>query len=576
MSDVKEMIVKGIIYSFKDAAARERITALQADVNRIYSDFAEYDKVDHPDIIFGTPTQTGAIVNGNGAVVPMEGYKISNPISVTKGLLYKLFIGVGATIPAGIAVFAIRRVSEDGRVVYTPAFISNNTTKVSRLGYLVFFASENAEIVFSYPASTNKLEVAEYGVLKSLATQIDNLRKEVDLKSFADGYYAQMSVGYARNLIMPNTPTEQEFSLRQSGGGMIESGVSTYDKIMGKSEVVDGEIINNKVEKVKSTGINLWDEEWENGGISTQDGKNQDYVAFRSKNYIKIPFGQIDIYTHFPRVEVMYVHCYDKNKAYLGFVFAGEGIVQLRNDTAYIRFASNFGVRWENDKICINISDPAINGNYFPYEEHTLDLSWIKEIKDENGVPLFEDGLRDAGSAFDEVKANVATKRMVEKVFDGTENWVIGKENNYGDGYTFYVDLPNATTKFVMYFVSNMLNNVLMIGEWENLHNGECYGSGGILVTSHQSQDLAAWKSHLAELYAQGNPLKVVYELAEPIVVEYPEKSMSLEVVAGGTETAIATEPSTPMRAMISYGIDAVATILSLVRRVTELEGKIN
>ena len=84
-----------------------------------------------------------------------------------------------------------------------------------------------------------------------------------------------------------------------------------------------------------------------------------------------------------------------------------------------------------------------------------------------------------------------------------------------------------------------------------------------------------SWKAHLADLYAQGNPLTVIYELAEPIEVEYDEKSLTYPVIAGGTEEAIVSEPSTPMRASITYGSNTVATILSLMNRVNELERKI-
>ena len=92
---------------------------------------------------------------------------------------------------------------------------------------------------------------------------------------------------------------------------------------------------------------------------------------------------------------------------------------------------------------------------------------------------------------------------------------------------------------------------------------------------SAYTTSVETWKSHLADLYSQGNPLKVVYELAEPIEVEYDEKNLTYPVVAGGTEEAIASEPSTPIRASITYGSNTVATILSIMNRVNELERKI-
>ena len=49
--------------------------------------------------------------------------------------------------------------------------------------------------------------------------------------------HPKMTVGYAKNLIMPDTPAEQEFNFRQSGVGVIEDGVAVIDKVKGNSVV---------------------------------------------------------------------------------------------------------------------------------------------------------------------------------------------------------------------------------------------------------------------------------------------------------------------------------------------------
>ena len=49
--------------------------------------------------------------------------------------------------------------------------------------------------------------------------------------------HPKMTVGYAKNLIMPDTPTEQEFNFRQAGDGVIEDGVAVIDKVKGNSVV---------------------------------------------------------------------------------------------------------------------------------------------------------------------------------------------------------------------------------------------------------------------------------------------------------------------------------------------------
>ena len=68
-------------------------------------------------------------------------------------------------------------------------------------------------------------------------------------------------------------------------------------------------------------GRNLWDEEWENGGISSTTGEpNTDASRIRSKNYIRvIPNTTL----HFYIPAVTRVFFYDNNKNYLGYLDAG-------------------------------------------------------------------------------------------------------------------------------------------------------------------------------------------------------------------------------------------------------------
>lgn len=537
--------------------------------------------------------------------------------------------------------------------------------------------------------------------------------------------HPKMTVGYAKNLIMPDTPAEQEFNFRQAGGGVIEDGVAVIDKVKGKSLVWnqladtltsskwsnrqnnvtylnnvltynktpeidyaensptenpvyfknghkylctlvvtnvnngtikvgesntsyffnvstigfhygflvattndllryvavgtsisakelfvydltqmfgagnepstyeeflqrkpkvedefaynEGTIVNNKVEKVVTTGINLWDEEWENGIINATTGQNESLTTFsRSTNYIRIFAKQY--YFKKPKDILVYIYCYDADKNYIGQQdpFAtndGGGMFTPLTGSAYIRFTAKQTTY--NHDICINLSDPAINGKYFPYEKHELDLSWVKDIKDAEGVKLFEDGMRSAGTAFDEVGKNKAVKRIGVKVFDGTESFTA-----YLADYGSFVIMRDA---FVGVGSKIGISNRYVVSSLWSSDPDRAKDDKQIYIDSINNRvwirdsafaDVDSLKQHLADLYAQGNPLTIYYELAEPIEVEYDEKNLTYPVVAGGTEEAIVSEPSTAFRADIGYGIDAVKTIIDLKARVEALEGK--
>ena len=355
---------------------------------------------------------------------------------------------------------------------------------------------------------------------------------------------------------------------------------STYEEFLQRKPFVEdefayneGTIVNNKVEKVVTTGRNLWDEEWELGAYNASTGeKLASSNQIRSKN----------MFACLPRTSY-YWRIPDKaNGTYMGFcsfydisrVFISREpfgpraflTVTTPSNARFVAFdlRTEYGTTYNND-ICINLSDPTINGQYFPYEKHELDLSWVKEIKDGEGVKLFEDGMKSVGTAFDEVGKNKAIKRLAVSTFNGTEEWRINSfANDKGVmAYQCYSKLKPIN--------ENIRCDRFVTGSWSYLAPMSIFAipKHGIIIETDGTQSLADFKASL-----EAKPLDVYYELAEPIEVEYDEKSLTYPVVAGGTEEAIASEPSTAFRADIGYGIDAVKTILDLKARVEALEGK--
>ena len=533
--------------------------------------------------------------------------------------------------------------------------------------------------------------------------------------------HPKMTVGYAKNLIMPDTPTEQEFNFRQSGGGVIEDGVAVIDKVKGNSvvwnqlrknyragtnfgvvstqignsvtikgtadstpeynqllisvgvqikrdgtkylyllnkslgaswgisgygdkypadqlygffstnegtnwsgnvfrqtnegDVIDiegliiqiidltqmfgagnepstyeeflsrkpkvadeyayneGTILSNKVEKVKVTGVNLWDEEWENGRYNAITGEVYDGVSgIRAKNPIRVSAGQTYYFKNGTPNFAIIIFLDSKKKA------IGNYIENVRNTTFTIPRGCSY-VLWYisldtnapyNHDICINLSDPTINGKYFPYEKHELDLSWVKDIKDEGGVALFEDGMSGVGSVFDVVTATKAIRRfaMIHLGDLRSWTWYSGYAGFYNTSICDCVKAGNIPCLIAGY---NVLKDTSFNSSRGTLEAAMAWGTENAYLklrnTAFDSTSEDAFIESLQGKY-------IIYELADPIEVEYDEKNLTYPVVAGGTEEAIASEPSTAFRADVGYGIDAVKTILDLKARVEALEGK--
>ena len=361
---------------------------------------------------------------------------------------------------------------------------------------------------------------------------------------------------------------------------------STYEEFLSRKPKVadeyaynEGTIVNNKVEKVKTTGVNLWDEEWEKGDLDDNGNRVPYDGIFRAKNFSTIvPNAQYCVtYGGYQQARTLYLYWYDQSKTYIGniYVTGSLTIITSPSNAAFmkLRTGGNSPESTYNHDICINFSDPAINGQYFPYEKHELDLSWVKDIKDGEGVKLFEDGMKSAETAFDEVKKNKAVKRL-GSVDLGSLEW--------------YPEATGVSSAYRMR--STSLRGIIKNGDTATVANilSSKYGAGTpgqtyaaeMCIAVENNGDITAYDSQYSTADSSAAfktamlGVMLYYELAEPIEVEYDEKNLTYPVVAGSTEEAIASEPSTAFRADIGYGIDAVKTILDLKARVEALEAK--
>ena len=377
------------------------------------------------------------------------------------------------------------------------------------------------------------------------------LREETDTFSFSYAVYNLTQMFGAGN----EPTTYEEFLQRKP-------------KVADEFAYNEGTIVNNKVEKVVTTGKNIWDEQWELGAYYSSTGeKLASSNQIRSKNMFAC-LPHTSYYWRIPnKANGTYMgNCffYDISGAFISKSPIGPTSYLTVTTPSNARFVA-FGLRGEygttyNHDICINLSDPAINGQYFPYEKHELDIAWVKDIKDADGVKLFEDGMRSAGTAFDEAGKGRAIKRI--GVMDmGKMSWSI-REDISPSMFASYGVAPN--NKIGLCPIASINKNQY----GATLVDGTLYWMGTyIMMYNSKFTTIDDFVN-----FVSGVP--IYYELAEPIEVEYDEKNLTYPVVAGGTEEAIASEPSTAFRADIGYGIDAVKTILDLKARVEALEGK--
>lgn len=215
----------------------------------------------------------------------------------------------------------------------------------------------------------------------------------------------------------------------------------------------EGELIDMKVDSLVSVGDNAWDEEWELGRYDQATGKPITTTAsIRGKNVIKV-IPNATYYCYSPSYPVssgnfVYVNFYDDNDNVLplGNAFwriVNNSLFEAPNNAAYMRLTL-LNVPSYNHDVVIRLSWSGYkNERYYPHQQDVKDLSFIGEA--------FPEGMRSAGSAFDEIRFNKTTKVWEKIVRVGVRAYAEGDAEDSSvttDGKTtnYRLDNPTPTT----------------------------------------------------------------------------------------------------------------------------------
>ena len=581
---------------FADASGVEEAKNGVAALERDLGQYAELPSVAM------TAETTGKYINADGEFVDDADFNIAAIGAVVVGNTYELYMGSADKMKLGVALFVarIRTTTTSGteRIEYVPLF-SAMSTDIPTSGYVCFEAMEAySDVLVCYRADVPEaatLRVRRYGTKASIATQINNLRKKVDLKSFADGYYESMRVGTADNLTSKGDATEEVIMSRKAGGdNQIEDGSASIKRIKGYSIVLNqqNEQMNfsNQITDTR-TFIRFY--------IQALNVKIEETILYRED--IKTQKQLSRIFTvPSDATDFRIMHSGLKNNI---FIFRRSG-TSLQNHTLFFRAYTDStdptvvdGLKLSNIML-FDLTQMFGSGNepatpedfakrlgyssiddvpYIPYNEGELVSSFAEGIKttdtegkvserrwSETLKKYFPDGLKAVGSAYDEITPTKAVKRIKSFVIDETVEIINTAES--GDYYNFTLQANVAddqkhglaSAPFHYQYNGGYYFNVWAIG----------FASARTIVgcvpksVASNSQEL---KVFLKKLKDEGNPLTVVYPLTSDEYEEstYDELNLTEQVSAGGTEEAIITDgkTSTPLRADIVYPIDAYNTI---------------
>lgn len=336
----------------------------------------------------------------------------------------------------------------------------------------------------------------------------------------------------------------------------------------------EGEVIDMKAQGIKSVGRNLFNEEWELGGLNN-NGQPVNEADNARSSFIRLIGGKTYYFNLTDNNSYLKAFAYDDNYTLVAIVADMAAITPSKHFTfpsnaTYIRFRV-----YKTDGITIASAPKIMLGiydgeycDYEPYQEAIEDLSIVAKY--------FPKGMRSAGSANDEIRYNKATNKWekVVRIGEGNMNfeWYLDSSG------WFYADIRGKMKTPSPYVLSKdytfYSNNVLL--DMYSKAPDKCIATNGSSVYPSIYIKDTAYKS-AAELTAALADKVIYYELAEPIVTPIEDKDFNLDykVWNCGTEQAIAEGKSSALAANITYGFNAVGLIKHLRSLVEAMSAKL-
>lgn len=250
---------------------------------------------------------------------------------------------------------------------------------------------------------------------------------------------------------------------------------------------------------VTRTGINVWDEVWELGGIASDTGVNTANTdRIRSKNYVPVVPGTSYYFITPTRFGVRW---YALDKTYISGVSAMNEALTAPDNAYFMRFVQTDTTVYGNN---ISINYPSTDHDYHAYDGQSATIQLGQTVY---------------GGTVD-VTTGTMTVDRAERTFDGTENY----NDNYFPiivcttplspigNYSKRNEVISNFTKYPNVGFASLVANSVQFGRTDTIWNV----SNG-----------AEFKSKVAELYTNGTPLTVCYPLATPQTIQLTPAQLS-------------------------------------------------
>lgn len=331
--------------------------------------------------------------------------------------------------------------------------------------------------------------------------------------------YRQYAVGTKFELSFNSSDYEKIGISLNGNNSILETKYTTiFDEIQLEEGTVATPYVPYNSLEIKDVGENLFNPSNAKDGYVNDNSGQIIGINIKNKNtgYIKIDGGE-KYFILSNKSSGNWGSWYDKDKNFISGITLGavdKGIVTAPNNAYFI----NFTVSYDNNNpdyannVMIARNDKEIP--YKPYQEQKVDFPLSEGQKLMEGSYLADDGIHH-------------TRKQV--VFDGSEFITLQPQTNETNLYIAVkiTDLKTNSVLLSNYFTSGLkLENNIGIGAlFQNyLYFGIPLTTIGATAEDDNSTKTSKFKTWLSTKYANGTPVIVEYELAEPVVVQYTAK----------------------------------------------------
>ena len=262
--------------------------------------------------------------------------------------------------------------------------------------------------------------------------------------------------------------------------------------------------------EIEQTGVNVWDEEYEQGTIDNTTGELvSDTILWRSKNVIPVKGGETYYFVRVSDYNTL-VFWYASDMTYLGYVDNTGNVARTAPaNAAYarLRFFSNVTNPVKGQ---FSVNHPATDTEYHPYTGNQISVNWETEagtvyggyftLNNDNSVDL---------TALDELIT-----------LDGISNKLVGKSEETTHGAALYFNNLGERARFRNNSgpFSNMLQFTL--NSYTNMPLYSFPGSSGASTTCHiilpSGTTVEEGNAWLQSMVTAGTPVQVRRKLVTP------------------------------------------------------------